>query len=39
MEPQTQHEILGGRKVRGWKPFTQLHPILPKGDTSKAKSL
>ena len=39
IEPKKQHDILGGRKVRGWKPFTQPHPILPKGYTSKAKSL
>ena len=38
MEPKTQHEILGGRKVRGWNLFTQLHPIIPKGYTSKLKS-
>ena len=39
IEPKKQHDILGGRKVRGWKPFIQPHSILPKGYTSKAKSL
>ena len=39
IEPKKQRDILGGRKVRGWKPFIQPHSILPKGYTSKAKSL
>ena len=39
IEPKKQHDILGGRKVRGWKPFIEPHSILPKGYTSKAKSL